>query len=105
MRAFRANVPIGEVVDESHRLLGQFLLIYNLAPPCLHHKIGSGFLTETIVTEKGKDARPLRGDRLSFIALQSFVNLTQIANLSRYILLPQIQHRPPIPMVFAKILG
>lgn len=84
---------------------GQFLLIHTLAPPCLHHKIGSGFLTERIVIEEGKDARPLRDDRLSFIALPAFVNLTQSAKLSRYILLPQIQHQSPIAKVFAKRLG
>ena len=71
---------------------GQFLLIHTLASPCLHHKIGSRFLAERVVTEERNDARPLRDDRLSFIALPAFVNLTQSVKLSRYILLTQIQH-------------
>jgi hypothetical protein len=52
--------PSAELLINHADYLGQLLLIHTLAPPCLHHKIRSGFLAERVVTEERKDARPLR---------------------------------------------
>ena len=84
--------PAAELLMNHADFPGQGLLIHTPASPCLQHEISSIFFTSRIVTEERNDARPLRDDRLSFIALPAFVNLTQSAKLSRYILLTQIQY-------------
>jgi hypothetical protein len=83
--------PSAELLMNHADYLSQFLLIHTLAPPCLHHKIGSGFLAERVVTEERKDARPLRDDRLSFITFPAVVNLAQCAELACYVFLSQTQ--------------
>ena len=83
----------------------QAFLIHALAPPRFQDKISSRFFTSRVAAKERKKPRPFRDDRRAFIALPSSVNLPQRAKLSRYILLPQIQHQPSISKVFAKSLG
>jgi hypothetical protein len=78
------------------------LLIRPLASAGFEDKIGSSFLAERVVAEEGDNARPLRDDRLSFVAFPALVNLSQSAELPRYILLTQIQQQPSTAKMLPK---
>lgn len=80
------------------------LLIRPLASAGFEDKIGSSFLAERVVAEEGDNARPLRDDRLPFVALPAVVNLAQCAKLACYIFLPKTQRQPSVAKVFAKSL-
>lgn len=68
--------PAAEPLVNDADYLCQALLIQALAPPCFQHKIRSGLHASRVVAKKSKDARPLRHDRLSFVALPALINLS-----------------------------
>lgn len=84
--------PTAELLMDNADGSRQDLLIHSLASPGFQYEISSRLFTSRVVAKEGDDVRPLRDDRLSFIALPSFVNFTQSAKLSRNILLTQPQH-------------
>lgn len=76
-----------------------------MASPRLEHEITGCCHRSGIVAKKGDDGWPFRYHRLPFVTFPTVVNLSQSAELARYILLTQIQRQPSIAEMLSKSLG
>jgi hypothetical protein len=101
---FRNHVPIAVAAGGSPNRICETLLIRPLAAG-FENKIRNAFFRSRVVAKERKDARPLRHDRLSFVAFPALINLAQGAELLSHILLPQSQHQPSIAEMLTKSLG
>ncbi len=88
-------------MNHAHRL-GETLLIKPLASPRLQHQITRGDDCEWVVAQEDQDPGPLGNHRDALIPLPAVVNLTQSAELPRYILLTQIQQQPSTAKMLPK---